>query len=291
MRPLVAVATATLVLLAAGVAQAAPTKQQCIDADTEAQSQRSAGKFAAARALLRACIDPACPGAVRDDCTLRLDELERQQPTLVLNAKDARGADLSRVVVKLDGAVLTRTLDGRAIPVDPGEHVLTFEAEGVAPVERRLLIREGERSRAESVTFVGSGTPSPAQRTPAVAEPEPAVTDHGSGMRIGAYVLGGVGVVGIGVGSVLGLMASSSWSKAKDACPSADRCDVGGATSSKATALDLAAGSTVGFVAGGALLGGAALLYLLSPAPRTRAVGLVPGVGPGFASLVLRGEL
>lgn len=253
--------------LVASVAEAAPTKEQCIDADTEAQSLRTSGRFDAARELLRLCTDPACPNVVREDCTQRLDELAQHQPTIVLAARDARGADLVQVVVKMDGTVLTERLDGRALAIDPGEHVFTFEATGTLPLERRVVVHEGAQARVESVTLADAApAPAPAPAPMPIVVAKPAST----AARTGAIAMGGAGVVGLGVGAVLGLMAASRWQDAKDACPSAERCAYESATSSKSSAEGLATGSTVSFVAGGALLLGGALVYWLAPGARRR---------------------
>lgn len=286
-------ATTVAISLLAGHAQAA-SKEQCIDANTEAQSLRAAGKFSAARALLRSCIDPSCPGVVRDDCTHRLDELEQHQPTIVFNARDDRGGDLLQVVVKMDGVVLTNALDGRALAMDAGSHAFTFEAEGNAAVSRTLVLREGERSRVELITFA-HGTPQAPMPTPTPPPTEPQgpiqeqTQAQGGGRKTLAYALAGGGVVGLGVGSALGLMAGSSWSSAKSECPSAGSCDAGRATSDRSTAVGLATGSTVSFIAGAALLLGGGLLYFTAPSTK-RSVGLLPVVTPDARSLMLRGE-
>ncbi|MFO0737495.1 MAG: hypothetical protein U0270_16505 [Labilithrix sp.] len=251
--------------LVASVAEAAPTKEQCIDADTEAQSLRTSGRFDAARELLRLCTDPACPNVVREDCTQRLDELAQHQPTIVLAARDVRGADIVKVVVKMDGTLLAERLDGRALAIDPGEHVFTFEATGMLPLERRIVVHEGAQARVESVTLADAApAPAPAPAPTVVAKPASTAT------RTGAIAMGGAGVVGLGVGAVLGLMAASRWQDAKDACPSAERCAYESATSSKSSAEGLATGSTVSFVAGATLLLGGALVYWLAPGAKRR---------------------
>src|SRR5207237_2673547 len=58
--------TGALWLFAVG-AHADPTKDQCVDADTKAQSLRRDGKLSAARDQLKMCAAQACPELVRDD--------------------------------------------------------------------------------------------------------------------------------------------------------------------------------------------------------------------------------
>jgi hypothetical protein len=127
-----------VVLLAAMLAGPAPasadvTKDQCIDANTQAQSLRRDGKFAAARAQLQACGATACPGLIRDDCARRMDELDRAQPTILFEVKDGSGRDLDAVQVTVDGQPLAERLTGTAFRIDPGSHSFTFTAADQPP--------------------------------------------------------------------------------------------------------------------------------------------------------------
>jgi hypothetical protein len=93
------------ILGAASLARAdPPTKVQCVDANAKGQDLRRDGELSGARAQFRACAVSACPALVRDDCNRRLDEVERAQPTIVFDTKDAAGRDLSAVKVLVDGA-------------------------------------------------------------------------------------------------------------------------------------------------------------------------------------------
>jgi hypothetical protein len=131
------------------------TKAECIAANTAAQDLRRDGKLSAAREQLRKCVDPSCPGMVLDDCSRRLDELDKMQPTVVFEVKDAAGHDLSAVKVTVDGKSLVDKLDGSDLPVDPGEHVFTFTIDGQAPVSRTLVLSAGEKARREQVVIGG----------------------------------------------------------------------------------------------------------------------------------------
>ncbi len=150
---------------APSVARADVSKAECIQANTASQDARRDLKFSAAREQLARCIDPSCPGIVRDDCTRRLDELERAQPTIVFDAKDASGHDVAAVKVTIDGKPLAEKLVGSALAVDPGEHTSTFTASGGAPVTQTLIvIKEGVmKDRHESIC-VRRFCPGPASR-------------------------------------------------------------------------------------------------------------------------------
>jgi len=45
------------------------------------------------------------------------------------------GSNITDVTVTLDGTRLATRLDGKAVSVDPGEHVLTFVADGYPTFE------------------------------------------------------------------------------------------------------------------------------------------------------------
>src|SRR5437868_1388042 len=131
---------------------------RCVGANTTAQSLRRDGKFGAARAELASCVDVSCPALVRDDCSQRLDELNRAQPTIVFDAKDDQGHDLTEVTVEIDGRPVAQRLDGIAVGVDPGEHTFTFEAKGLPKATRKFVLHEGEKTRREPI-LLGVATP------------------------------------------------------------------------------------------------------------------------------------
>jgi hypothetical protein len=291
-------ASATL-LLATGASAETPkeTKARCIDANTQSQSFRRSGNFSGARAQLRICIDARCPKIVRNDCAQRLDELDRAQPTVVFDAKDPAGADLSAVKVTLDGNPWTERLDGTALPIDAGEHSFTFEVPGQPPVNRRLVLEEGEKGRREHIV-IGVPKPLPPRVVPAPPvsppPPEPVRGGSGIGKPIG-LVVGGLGAAGIAAGAVFGLMTKAAIDRQKQECPS-DGCDARPqALVDHDHALQYGLFSEIGFVGGGVLLaGGAALFFLSRPgatvsATPTTGLVVVPAMGPTGGSVTIRG--
>ncbi len=261
------------------VAAADVTKAECVDANTTGQRLRHDGKLSAAREQLRKCADPSCPEMVRDDCTQRLDEVEHMQPTIVFVAKDAAGNDLSSVSVTVDGHPLADKLDGAELPVDPGQHVFSFAAAGCAPVTKTLVVAAGEKGRRESVAMGGGAPASPVAAGtqtqgsgPNPEQPPPgAATGPSSGNGMGTQrILGltsaGLGVLGVAVGSIFGLMASSAWSAQKTDCASAADCPRHDQAVSDHSRMSTDATiSTVGFVAGGVLLAAGAALFFTAP--------------------------
>jgi len=280
------------------------TKDQCIDANTQAQSLRRQGRLETARVQLQRCGDPACPVLLRDDCTRMTDELERAQPTILFDAKDGAGHDLVAVKVTVDGQPLADKLGGTALRVDPGVHAFTFTAEGQPSVTQTFVLKEGEKERRERIVIgppPGATAPVPAPvpagaPLPGTALPSTPPDSSGGGMG-GRKILGlsvaGAGVAGIAVGSVFGLLTASAANQQKTDCASPTSCaHVGQATSDHSTAQTDGAISTVAFIAGGALLVGGAVLFFTggrSSEPATSALVVAPGAGPGGGGVLLRG--
>jgi hypothetical protein len=282
-------------LLAGALALGTPevgaiTKDQCVDANTKAQSLRREGRYAAAREQLTLCIDRSCPGIVRDDCTQRLDELERAQPTVVFDAKTAVGDDVVLVHVAVDGVRLADVLDGRALGVDPGQHVFTFEVPGQAPTTYRFVLKEGEKDRRERIVLAPAAEPARANVAAASAPPP-----RGQGQRTAGLVLGAAGLAGLGVGTVFGVLAIHDWSSSKNECASPTDCpNHPAAVSDHDRAETSSTIATVGFVAGGVLLATGIVAWLTSPPiaaeSATASTHLAPMLGPGLAGFALRGR-
>jgi hypothetical protein len=301
--------------LASTGASADVTKDECVDANSKAQLLRREAKLSAARVQLQICVDTRCPRIVSDDCTRRLEELERAQPTIVFDAKDAAGNDVSDVRVSVDGRPLAERLDGAALTVDPGDHEFTFEIVAQPTVTRRFVLHEGEKARRERVVVgasiarpVATATArlQPAPQPPAPVEasppspPSPPAEGGGGGRKTLGVVMGGVGIAGIGVGSVFGLLAISSWNHSQtdchrpatlENCPNHDQ-----AVTEQGTAVSDGAISTIGFIAGGSLLAGGIALWLMapseasaSPAPAL-AIRVSPSLSSGMAGIAVKGE-
>jgi hypothetical protein len=293
----------SLLPLLGSTAWAGETKDACVKANGDGQALRLEGKLGAARPLLVQCGDPSCPGLVRDDCAQRLDELERVQPTIVLEVKDTTGADATGTVLTIDGQLLHETWPGRALRVDPGEHELEFAAPGFAPVKRRFVLNEGEKERHERIVLERRPIeppppllpPPPAATTIAPRTPDPDdARPRRSAQRTLGLVLGGVGLAGVVVGSIFGGLTFSAANGQNADCGAGPWCkDRSLALADHSRAITDGAVSTASFIAGGAILAGGAAFFLTSPRGKARpATGfrLAPSVGPGGGGVSLGGE-
>jgi hypothetical protein len=115
--------------------------------------------------------------------------------------------------VRLDGKPVPRSQWAAPVPIDPGEHVFQFSGTGKADAEKRINVREGE---AISVEFdplrdaaAGGGPPGEGGAGGSVS------TKDGSSPTLG-YILGGVGIAAIGVGTITGIVAINDKSTADD---------------------------------------------------------------------------
>jgi hypothetical protein len=190
---------AAAVAFAPAVARA-DEKAECVSASEKAQSLRDDRKFIKAREQFLTCARDVCPAAVKKDCADQVADLDKRMPSVVVRAKDKTGQDLVAVKVTSDGMPLTEQLDGRAIPLDPGVHTFRLEAAGNDPIEQKIVLAEGEHDRAITAQFgkPGGGTLEVPQK---------------KGAPIGALIVMGVGLAGMGVGGAfwgLGLAQKSS---------------------------------------------------------------------------------
>lgn len=279
--------TIAAVVAPAGAQQPQPASgAECLAKSEEAIQLRKQQRLREARAQLLQCIAESCPSGVRADCTEALDEVNTALPTIVFEVKDGAGGDLAQVRVTMDGKPLVERVDGTAITLDPGDHRFTFETPGQAPVEKSFVIRQGEKDRRERIVI--GPVPAPIDDVPPAGSVRP--SSDGSGMKTTGLVIGGVGLVGLAVGTFLGLSASSKWSSSQDKCASPTVCpDHAGAIADHDSAQGAATGATIAFVAGGAALAAGAVLFFTAPKSGGR-VGVAPSAGANAGGMSLVGR-
>jgi hypothetical protein len=220
----------------------------CITAYEQTQTLRKDGKPLAAKAQAAVCARESCPALLTKDCTKWLAELESDIPTDVLDPRTPSGAVRTDVRVKVDGVTISEKLDPKPLPVEAGSHTFVLEAEGAAPVERTIVLREGERNKKLTVTMA------PAHDAKAGDRPIP----------LGVWIFGGVSVVALATSAVFAIDGLGKKSDL-DACkPRCAPSDVDAMTSSF-TFADVALGAGV--------MAGAAAVYLFLTRPSAEATG------------------
>lgn len=213
-----------------GVAQE-PTKAECASAYEGGQELRAQGRLIEARERLVVCAQEACPAFVQSDCATWLMDVEEELPTVVVVAKGPDGRDAVDVRVSVDGELLLHTLDGKAVPIDPGLHEFRFEYPGADAVSKQILVRQGQKNRAIEVSFARNEPAAAGRRQTAIAaEPSPHVaalpaedetTEPGAGpgpLRPYAYAAGGVGAAGVVTWAVLGLVGRGQQRELDKSC-------------------------------------------------------------------------
>ncbi len=298
--------------LAANTPSAADDKGACLGAASQGQNLRDARKLIEARQQFQICARQQCPAMVQQDCAGWLADVERDLPSVVITAKDSDGMDLVDVEVSVDGEPLVTKLDGRAAPTNPGEHVFRFKLRDGAQRDQLVLIKEGEKNQTIAVilerrarvsarqgavdgqavasppVLAAPAAPTPPESTPSVPDADSAPADgRGTGtLRTVGWILGGVGVVGLGVGTVSGLIAIAKKNGAH--CDANDRCDPGTSNGIKSAALL----SDVGWVAGGVLLASGAAIVVFAPRAshgRAASVKLAPTLTGNRGGVALGG--
>lgn len=220
----------------------------------------------------------------------RMSALAPDLSKLTITVPDATKID--GLAVKRDGNDLGSSAWGLAIPVDPGPHTIAASAPGHTPWSTTVQVGAKKDQAAVSVPAleidpaatalpvvekpVGSGT----GEAPPI--PPPPEETSGEAQRYLGIGMGAVGIVGLGVGTVFGLLANGKKSDAKPDC-NADLtvCNDAGVADMK-SARSSATISTVGFIAGAALLAGGVVVFVTAPKTSRRepvAVRLAPNGG------------
>ncbi len=230
-------------LLTISASSAFAMAEPCNEAMVKGQKLRDAGTFLQARASFANCAVESCEEALRQFCSDSLVELDKQIPSIVLAARDGEGHDLVDVRVTVDGVVMATKLDGKPIPVDPGSHTIRFETGPNSLIELKIVAQAGEKSRTVRAEF-------PATRAPSRSMP------------IGGWILGGVSLGALGVGTFFALQGLGRISTHEaEPCATTKSCDV----SDVRRSFNLADGF---FALSVLSLGGAAIAYFTStPSP------------------------
>ena len=228
----------------------------------------------------------------RDFARQRMLELEKQLGKAVIEPQSR--VELTEVLV--EDRRVPDAEKGQTFAIEMGQRKLTFRAKGKKQAVQLVTITKGpaqkiavpemEEQPKEAPPVAESGDedePRPVS-TPVTAEK----SSDGASQRVAGLVLAGVGVVGIGVGSVTGLMTFSS------PCSGGKPCEPDEEERADVTSMT----SNIAFAAGGTFLVGGLLLYFLAPKAaktstatvppshaRSRAIRLIPEIGAGWAGL------
>jgi len=247
-----------LFVLLARASIAAPNASECALAAEKSLSLRKGHELRAARSELLVCASASCPDVIREECSRRMVEVAAAIPTIVFEARDEAGRDLSAVTVTMDGAKLVDRLDGTAIALEPGEHAFTFESASRPAVRRSFVVREGEKDRREQIVLVAPAVVPPPPLFVRVDPPKPRT------QRTIAFGVGAAGLASLVAGIAFGSVAAIDWSHAQSDCgagcgPSAQ------AQNERNDALGFATAANVTLIVGAVFLATSVVLWLTAP--------------------------
>lgn len=192
------------------------------------------------------------------------------------DAKALSGLELTR-----DGERVGQAQWGVPIPADAGEHRIAASAPGHESWQGVVVVKGPGGTFAATVPAlppVGGVAPVHVNPEPApTGTAEPARPSGGLGtQRTVALAAGGVGVVGVVVGSIFGLKSKSNHDEAEKYCDGSRCTDARGISAGNA-AHSAGNVSTVAMIIGGVGLAAGVTLWLTAPkAPASAALNLTP---------------
>jgi hypothetical protein len=233
----------------AAAARARQAKVACTEAFGKAKEAAQESHLRAANEWFALCAEPSCARSLRRRCGVVHGRIAALLPSIVPVVTDASGAASTDAEVRMDGEILTSTLDGTAIVIDPGEHQFTFAKNGEVFATRKVSIDKGRQRQVVSAIYqpakpeevdpepTRAAPKRPAHKAePAVAaadsEPAPAAQDEEpdsapglvrreaarragaeaeskTGAPWSAYALAGVGLLGVGGYATFNLKGSA----------------------------------------------------------------------------------
>lgn len=233
----------------------------------------------------------AAKKAGKDDWAAQAEEqVKALEPRLVrLTVEVPREARVDGLVVARDTSTLSESEYGLAMAVDPGEHTIKASARGHVPWQTKVTVAEGAQLAPVTIPRLveepKAAVVVPRERAPVGPAP------YWTTSRVAGASVAGLGVVAIGVGSVLGILAKGKYDDSRAVCPT-PTCADPAAVEGNSSAFGMATGATVLFVAGGVLAAGGIGLFLWAPDAKRKsptAVRLLPSASPTSASLALGG--
>lgn len=200
------------------------------------------GRFASAWAAFddaAAAAERAGDSAAASEAAIGKRRVAPKRSFLVLAVAGAE--ETKDLEVHRDGAFVPRAAWGSSLPVDAGEHVIDANAPGRKPWSTKVSVGQGGATATVSVPAlerdtapagaptVASAAGAPGASARAVDATKPAAPDASADasarshvdptQRTLAYVAGGLGAIGIGVGVFFAVRSHDKRTQADDLCP------------------------------------------------------------------------
>jgi hypothetical protein len=209
----------------------------------------------------------------------------------------AAGADVEGLEIRRDGLVVSRALYNVAVAADPGPHVVSVSAPGRHPWSAEIGLSPGKMTVKVVVPALegetGAGARGPLRSLPSKPPAALVEGERGAAQRRIAWVVGGVGVAGLAVGTYFGLRAQSTHAELADGPCNTGTC-VPSATGQLDTFRAQSTAATVFFTMGAAAVIGGLVTYFTAPpakpADERPSLRLAPTVAPGIAGVTAVGK-
>lgn len=250
------------------------------------------GKLASAWAEYNEALSYAIKANRNDRETIARTRIDALAPKLakVSVQLPSSAKSLEGFGVWLDGTLVggSRPILDAPIPVDAGAHTLEARANGYLTATQQFSIADGQE---RTVTFAElAADPNAHKSAPTDPTPQPGKPrdDRGSPQRITGIALASAGGVGLVLGTIFGIHALSIGDQSEQCRlgPSSSGCPQS-AVDDQDRARTSGTISTVGFIAGGVLAAGGAVLFFTAPARGPRAMARPLRVGVGGRDLTL----
>jgi hypothetical protein len=280
-------ASAALWTIASAEQARADNTHACIVASDDGQKLRDDRRLTLARERFLSCARETCPAPVRQACAQWQVDVEARMPSVVFAAQNSMGRDIVWARVSVDGTVVTESLNGAAVAVDPGPHTIRFEADGQV-AEQTIVAREGEKDRVVSVTFPASASTATKSARGLPAPPSTSLRSTSSpesSISTAAWIAGIAGIAALGGFAFFGLTGQADKNSLASSCASTSTCASHEVSAARTKLIVADALLGVGVVA----LTAAAYLVItsrpLKSAPRSRSshLGIVPASGGALA--------
>lgn len=222
-----------------------------------------------------------------------LARIDRVVPKLVCRTKSMLGAD---AVIRVDDLRVGAASLGVPLAVEPGHHAVTVSVPNKKPWSTTVETRaDGATTPVDIPALEDDATPAPiapaATPSHASVPPRHEPAPEPVSLRVVGFTTVASGVLGVGVGTVLGLQAIRKRADAgctNGVCPT---------EASKATfddAKTVADASTIAFVVGGALVAGGVAMWIFAPPSRPAVARLrvraTPSIGARGGGVFVSGS-
>ncbi len=225
----------------------------------------------------------------------RATSLEPTLSTLTIHVpKQSRVKDMG---IERDGTRVEPAQWGIPIPVDPQTYSVVVSAPGRLSWSTTVLVKDDAGNTSVTVPLLAPSATEPVVASgvspvqPRAERQRPAAADvphPRSGQTTVALAAGGVGVVGLAVGSVFGLMAKSAYDESSEHCDERNRCSREGLDLDE-RAHRFATISTVSFGVGIVAIATGGTLLLTAPAAPSDDVTIGSAPVPGGATFSVKG--